>query len=281
MVVWGCEMVPLELKILLGEAAVPPQSERPQTLSMPTLRDWLTFNHLTSDIVARRLALITQPKPPHAAAAEAFASRLALSAEEAWSECAASLRAAFPDLAQDVATVEATARQCFQPKRAKHPKPFTYDLGQGECPFVSLHYQHRIADLLAMAHEFGHVVQIVASGRAEKAQMPPVARECCAFLAELALVRRGRAHFAGLMAAHLADDAVYFGENRQSLEDALGSPCRPYAYDWNYPLARHVAAHLFEHGTPHTAATLFRAGQGGGTLFASLADPIDKKGLAA
>ncbi|MGZ2259396.1 hypothetical protein [Roseobacter sp. A03A-229] len=144
-----------------------------------------------------------------------------------------------------------------------------------------MHYRDSAADLLALAHEFGHAVQIVASWSAGTGQMPPVARECCAFLAEQALLRHCAACFPVLTYAHHADDMIYFGANRDALEDAMTNWQTGYRYEWNYPLARHVAARLFESGPSNELCALYRAGPDGGAWVRRQLDRLNAEEVAA
>lgn len=249
-------MWPLGLKILLGEVEAPSPASPPLGETRPTASDWLLVNALTPD---QSLAVLREVEVPETRAAPSAA--LGLSPDTAWALCADALRAAFPGLQPEIATVEWETPRCLSATRAKHAKAFTYDLGVGCPPFVSLRYRDHPSDLLAMAHEFGHALQIVASWRGDAGQMPPVARECCAFLAEQALLRHARGTLSGLTEAHRADDGIYLGRHKAALIAALGQPLCPYAYDWNYPLARIFAARMCRH--PDTDG-LYRAGAAGG-----------------
>lgn len=273
-------MLPLGLRVLLGEAENPPVSMMSQPNCRATISDWLDFNGLTREAVLRQLALI-EPQDGAAFDRSEAQTQLGLTADEAWALCAASMRKTFPVMKQEIDHVETNVLKCLQPKSVKHPKPFTYDLGFQKLPFVSLHYQDRPADLLKMAHEFGHAMQIVASWQSGEKQMPPVARECCAFNAELALLNAQNEKVKALLACHQADSAVYFGEDKAALESALLVDRSPYRYCWNYPLARQFTARLINSRKTDHAVAIFRAGQGGGQLLAQLIANVGAKGIAA
>lgn len=257
-----------------------PQAERSQSEPRTTISDWLAVNGLARERVLRYLAMIA-PVEVSPLKGATLPSHLGMPVKEAWELCANAMRAAFPDLAVAINWIEAETPKCLQPKSAKHPKPFTYDLGFGILPFVSLHYQGRASDLLAMAHEFGHAVQIVASWASEEGQMPPVARECCAFIAELAIVRHSDVRFPQLVARHSADDALYFGKARVLLENALRDEQIPYQYDWNYPLARRIAVELTQKGEAGRVCALYRSGQNGGHQLSSMMEAIGIGGATA
>ena len=238
-----------------------------QSKRQATISDWLKFNGLTRKAALRQLALI-EPIDGSAFDKAEVQPRLGMRAKEAWTLCAEAMREVFPVLKPEIDQIEANAPKCLQPKNIKHPKPFTYDLGFQNLPFVSLHYQDRPADLLAVAHEFGHAVQIVASWRSREVQMPPVARECCAFMAELSLLTIQIERAEDLSVCHQMDDVLYLEESKTVLKSALLDDQSPYRYDWNYPLARQLAGQLMKAGETDQAAAIFRSGQDGGFLLA-------------
>jgi hypothetical protein len=273
-------LFPLDLQVLLGEAEAPLQVERPQPATSPKISDWLSFNDLTRKFVVRHLALIESCNFA-SEAASSNSTGINIPANEAWSICATSMREAFPELSDEITQVESITTKSLEPKTMKYPQPFTYDLGFQVLPFVSVHYKNRASDLLAMAHEFGHAVQIVASWKGGKGQMPAVARECCAFIAELALVQFCEDQFNALEDAYHADDNIYFGAHKTSLEVALRYEQQPYQYDWNYPLARHFAYQLFQRSDSAQLSAIYRAGKSGGQLLSCVADNIQIEGVAA
>jgi hypothetical protein len=95
---------------------------------------------------------------------------------------------------------------------------------------------------MLIAHEFAHALQIVASGGKF---VPPVAREVCAFVGEAALLLRLRQiddiRYTGLRQVWRRDDRKYLISDGRDLESALDNPDSAYRYNWNYPIARHLA----------------------------------------
>lgn len=252
----------------------------PKSRCRNTLADWLELNELTRETVQRQLELIGSLDDEALDSLEAQC-HLGLTPDEAWAFCAEAMRAAFPGLEAEANKVETNVPKCLQPKSIKHPVPFTYDLGFQRMPFISLHYQDRAADLLAMAHEFGHAMQIVASWQSGEGQMPPIGRDSCAFMAELALLNAQNEKVEALLACHQADDVAYFGENKATLENAVLDDQSPYQYNWNYPLARQLATQLVNADEADQAVAIFRAGRGGGRLLARLLSNVEAGGLAA
>lgn len=271
-------MLPLGLNILLGEVEMPTRAEHTPRRGKATASDWLKLNGLTREIVLSQLTLIEQVYVDDFDRSK-VGSHLGLSADAAWALSAASMRAVFPSLAAEIDRVETETPKCLLPKRMKHSKPFTYDLGFQKLPFVSLHYKDRPADLLAMAHELGHAVQIAASWESGEGIMPPVARESCAFMGELAMLQHCQDRFPFLLSAHDADGSNYFGDRTRELELAVQDCKAPYQYGWNYPLARIAAERLIL--DPGQADRLFKAGKRGGKVFVELITGSSEAEVAA
>jgi hypothetical protein len=137
--------------------------------------------------------------------------------------------------------------------------PHTIDHGTGQPPEIRMSWQGSAADLICLAHEVAHAVQLQLSAGSF---MPPVARETCAFLGELALIDWARRTDTPLAAKLLSvwqeENEAYFGEDRDLLRSALADPDATYTYRMNYPLAR--AAAIVMHRSGVDAQRLFRAG---------------------
>lgn len=140
--------------------------------------------------------------------------------------------------------------------------PYTADNGAGASPDVHIHWEGRASDIVCLAHEVAHAVQIqLAAGRF----MPPVARETCAFLGELALIER-----AGVISPALRreltrvwneENAIYLGSDCALLRSSLAQPDTAYHYRLNYPLARLAAYELFQKRELKSLRRLFEAGE--------------------
>lgn len=139
-------------------------------------------------------------------------------------------------------------------------RPMTLDRGAGRAPVVSMCYQGTPADMLCVAHEFGHALQYhLAQGRF----VPPILRELAAFLAEAVLLRYVQREdpqlAAPLKAAARADDAIYLGQDGDLLRAALDDPQAAYDYRLNYPVARHLAHAVTTRSQPALWERIFRA----------------------
>lgn len=154
--------------------------------------------------------------------------------------------------------------------------PHTIDHGRGQPPEIRMSWQGSAADLICLAHEVAHAVQLQLSAGSF---MPPVARETCAFLGELALIEwasKNDTHLAAkLLSVWQEESETYFGEDRDLLRSALADPNASYTYRMNYPLARAAAIVMQRSGAD--AQRLFRAGAEAMALL-PLADIADLAG---
>ena len=113
---------------------------------------------------------------------------------------------------------------------------------------VYCYYNGSASDLIALAHEFGHALQLVhLNGRFS----PPVDREICAFLGEYILLSYCEGHhpklYPALAKVWREEHEIYLGQDADILKAALDAPRSPYTYRHNYPVARLAAQNLFSH----------------------------------
>lgn len=137
--------------------------------------------------------------------------------------------------------------------------PHTKDHGAGQPPEIRMSWQGSISDVMCLAHEVAHAVQLQLSAGSF---MPPVARETCAFLGELALIYWAKQNQTDLAARLLRiwreENQRYFGDDCALLRAALGDPESAYSYRMNYPLARAAAVVMWRAGDD--LQRLFKAG---------------------
>lgn len=199
------------------------------------MADWLALHQLTPR-VARRLVQAF-PAATEEPQAEASAS-VRYGPEAVWKACGHVALEKMPAARARIETVLSDVRVNFAPDPARHPRAFTlHDDGAG-MPYVSCPWQGCLGDTLAVAHEFGHALQIVASGGQS---MPPVLRETCASLSEHWLGGTPDAlgpDNSDRLAALVRQNATRrFAREAPVLDAALNDPHTPYGYRWNYPLA--------------------------------------------
>lgn len=151
--------------------------------------------------------------------------------------------------------------------------PHTIDHGVDQPPEIRMSWRGSVSDLICLAHELAHAIQLQLSAGSF---MPPVARETCAFLGELALIGWARANdtdlASKLSAVWREESRRYYGDDCELLRAALADPDAAYSYRMNYPLARASAIVLWRRGGD--LRPLFAAGSDAMSLlpFAQIAD---------
>ena len=142
---------------------------------------------------------------------------------------------------------------------SKGDLPHTIDHGVGQPPEILMFWQGSTSDLMCLAHEVAHAVQLQFSAGSF---MPPIARETCAFLGELALVRWAREAdpilAAKLLQVWREENQSYVADDCALLRAAGADPDAAYSYRMNYPLARASAVSMWRAGAD--LQQLFKAG---------------------
>lgn len=142
--------------------------------------------------------------------------------------------------------------------------PHTVDRGTDRPVLISLNWGGTADDVICLAHETAHALHILLSNHE---QMPPVAREVCAFLGELIVIAHARQKAPNLYPA-LCDvwhreNETYLGSDFDALLAALTDPQVPYHYRQNYPIARLAAVELFNRGNNTSLRDFFTSGRDG------------------
>jgi hypothetical protein len=168
------------------------------------------------------------------------------------------LKLTLPPAAEILARIGAEVRVDLAPDPQRFPRAFTlHDDGRG-LPFICCPLKGRNSDLLVLAHELGHACQILASGRPD---LPPIQRETAAYLAEVlvteAIGRTEPERGAILSALHRAGTDRIMRREGRPLARALADPTTPYAYGWNYPIARELAGRAMRHLGPEARWGIF------------------------
>ena len=225
------------------------------------LTDWLNLHGLDPDKCHKILTL--RGKSGQQAGADAAirpAHKTQLSTAEAWQLVSNALLAAFPDCHQTIEDVQSNTKADLRKNPDAKQRPLTLHDGGNGYPYIRCGYDGRVAELIYLQHEFAHAVQLVAS---QDTFLPPVLRECCAFIGELALLDHLRHKDADLFSHAEAtwqfQDARIFRRHQSVLETALGEPGTPYNYNWNYPIARILSAQINDQLTHEQKWQLFCA----------------------
>ena len=259
-------------------SALPAAASRPDDMTGDmtgdTMTGWLSCNRLDP---ARCRALLDLSGPPTPDTVGNFNGTFHPDSDTALRIVADAFGAAFAGVVPAAGPASGIATWHLTPSPGKPNIPFTLDRGADMPPLVSLHWRATPADPLALAHEYGHAAQIAATHATGSGPMPPLAREVCAFLAELALLDQmsgWRDTRQALHAAHMADDTIYLGRDATALRAALEDPVRPYDHRWNYPPARILAGRLFTGSDRQRLAALYAAGGRAPAVLASLTKGI-------
>jgi hypothetical protein len=225
--------------------------------SRSDLRDWLELHGLTCAHCEDVLSWIGPGRAEHAGPVDRGCGQ---SADEAWDLAAHAMLLTYPWADALIRDVRDRTLRSFGTDRATGFRPFTAP-GTDRYPVVSLAYRGRIVDLITVAHEFGHAVQMVAR---DNRFVPPIARELAAFLSELALLdllaRADPAMHRAARAVWLACERNYLVRDADRLASALKDPASPYRYCWNYPIARVLASGCAAHLPAATRWSLFEDG---------------------
>ncbi|WFE75758.1 toxin-activating lysine-acyltransferase [Roseinatronobacter sp. S2] len=234
---------------------------------MHSFEEWLELHEITEDVLADVVlaynagALRVHPPFTRAAPSGEVAESLG-PLDKALSDL---IRPAFQDAFQNCGAIgEALARiRIREPAECETNHPCTINRGPGRVPVLVLQWTGKPTDLLTLAHEVAHAVQITLS---RGAYMPPLAREVCAFLGELLLISHVKKHrnprlLELLLGAWEDQNALYLGRDLDSLKAALQATKAPYHYRQNYPVARLLACALFMQGRGEWLTSLFASGE--------------------
>ena len=201
-----------------------------------TTQDWLNLHGFEPKALTRLLtAYERKARPRDAGKSDSLQS---ITAKDAWGLAAEALVKHLPALEDQILYVRDFCEVDLE--AAENDKPYTLDRGVGVMPLVSICYRKTAADVLCVAHEFGHALQYhLVQGRF----VTPVIREIAAFTAERALLdhmkRADVAAAAALERAWQHDNGIYLEGDLHALTEALRAPeTTPYDYRHNYPLAR-------------------------------------------
>lgn len=213
---------------------------------MCNVSDWLAFHSLDSNSLQPLLRALDRNEEALFADHEAEDEYPTdLTAENAWTFVIEATTTVMPELQDIVKRLQARLLLDFD--APSDALPFTCNGSDEEGILISLCYRVTYEDLLCMAHELGHAVQLDAS---KPSQIPPVHREIAAFIFELLLLEFAkkadpRLH-QGLLRAWLRENDVYLGDDLDLLGRKLSDPSSSYDYRMNYPLARMQSIQLMK-----------------------------------
>ena len=219
-------------------------------MALAGLLGWLEHNQISIE----QLRAFIYSEAPLAYKPNCAERDCLLSAQEALALCADSLSSVLPAYTDTIKLVKNRSHTLFSEIDDPEAQPYTVDNGQGSLPTISVPYRGRVEDLVNMAHEFAHAVQITLSDlhNPDRRHMPPVWRECCAFLGELVLIEYLRKNplIQLDLAKHVKEvwdchNTVYLGND---LEILAGATLRKEecGYQCNYPIARFLSNSIWD-----------------------------------
>lgn len=219
--------------------------DRPQA-KQHNLSDWLDLHGLDHEMCLRLLGEISR----ECALIPAYPNNperppLSLDPDGVWPQIISAMCKFLPEQQSVIEETFQRSKKIAIPGQGKSRKALTIDNGPGEYPTIMYNYFGDISDLLVVAHEFGHALQIRAS---EGGFMPPVMREVCAFISEEALL----SYFSGENASSTEylrrhwhkSSQRYFGHHARNFKLSLENNESVYEYGWNYPIARLLALQI-------------------------------------
>lgn len=140
--------------------------------------------------------------------------------------------------------------------------PYVSHIGRHGGPEIFISWVADAQHINLYAHEVAHAAQIILSNQR---WMPPMAREVCAFLGELAVLDYALTTDHGLFQTLYRD---WSGRMKHDLDVGanillrrLDELSNPYDYSLNYPLARYLAARIYGCYGPKWIKDFFRSGE--------------------
>lgn len=203
-----------------------------------TVQDWLDLHGLTSKEVLDYCGVTRQRfQIKRRDAARNGSKSLCFDLEQSLEHLV------FPSLRDLLAAAASEIHDLSAVKIVKHKAgsldlPFTEWYASTNAPAIHLVWSGTADDLICLAHEVAHAAQMILS---KGAFMPPVARESCAFLGELALIRYAKTNshtvYRELQSVWHHENQRYLGDDVVQLKNDLKPGLTSYHYRHNYPLA--------------------------------------------
>lgn len=141
-------------------------------------------------------------------------------------------------------------------------RPHIRDEGPTTGLTIYIGWRGTARDILFLAHEFGHAVQIKCSNHNF---MPPMMREICAFCGEIIVLKYinsvSRRVYSEILPQWENLNISYYDSAKDKFLVEVRKTDNPYHYDLNYPLARLIAHNLFIKNTPSRILNFFSSGE--------------------
>lgn len=236
------------------------------------LGDWLDLHGLSGSRCSALLQAVEDDL-----SAENLPSSLSMSwpgtldPHAAWQRALASMLDYFPSRADSISKAYMLTRKVQAAGDIGAPRAMTVADGGDGFPIVYFSFDGGAASQMAIAHEFAHALQVIAS---EGAFTPPMTREICAFVGEAALLQYVKTFnhqdYSSVILIWQRDEYVYCHLYAAALKLALCKPTAKYSYEWNYPIARLLAREAKKNLSPDEVWRLFEGKEDLSGLMAAL-----------
>lgn len=138
--------------------------------------------------------------------------------------------------------------------------PFTLFQGKNKAALISMSWSGKEEDWICLAHEVGHALQLHLS----ISEMPPIAREVCAFLCEMILLEHLKVNqnetYQKLLITWLNQNEFYIHDCADLLIDAINYADNQYHYYQNYPIAKIISILIYSSKQVTRVKQLFASG---------------------
>ncbi len=176
----------------------------------------------------------------------------------AWQRALAAMLDYFPGRADSISRAYIATHKVRAAGDIRAPRAMTVADGGDGFPTVYFSFDGGANSQMAIAHEFAHALQVIASGGIFT---PPVTREICAFVGEAALLQYletfNHPEYMAVVLVWRRDEYVYCRHYAAALKLALRKPAAKYSYEWNYPIARLLAREAKKNLSPDEVWRLF------------------------
>lgn len=227
-----------------------------------TLQDWLNLHQLELEEVARYCEMIANmPLVDNQTVGASHVDKLRFDFDGCLDNLVKPSLVKLLKGSDDVAKMISDAKiSLYEPD--KIAMPYTEYCKDIRAPRIHLAWTGEAKDIICLVHECAHAVQMLMSNFEF---MPPIARETCAFLGELSLIRFARqlnkTLYSNLSSAWHLDNQHYWIQYLLRLVNGLKSSSSRYVYSHNYPLARVAAMVLFQSKNETDFTQFFASGK--------------------
>ena len=226
-----------------------------------TIQDWLGLHQISRD-QALALCRSMRPQQPHQRKSHGQSSHIESNHLQLdMTRCIESLIIpAFVELLGAESNVQEIVAEVeilnLQPSELD--LPYTTRSDATGVPSVRLVWNNDPESLMTLAHEMGHAIQM---RMCDYEFMPPLVREVCAFMGELATIeatmQQSQDLYQALQQLWSAQNHAYLDVQLDELEQALHGDDAPYNYRQNYPFARIASSRIYAERSAQDNLKLF------------------------